>query len=159
ESTRAQLPHPLTRRYVAYATQMATHVGKTTDAVELRLTRVQTPSERAVAQYLLREGPRAAALSAREIAEAVGTSHATVVATAKSLGYRSMRDLRQALSERSAPPDLAGRLRATVAGQPTPHGLLADAVNRQFATLDTLVTQVSPQQFDDATTLLTAASH
>ena len=62
--------------------------GENTTEVTLaaRLGAVSGTSERAVAEYLLGLGSRAAAMSAREVASATGTSDATVVRTAQSLG-------------------------------------------------------------------------
>jgi DNA-binding MurR/RpiR family transcriptional regulator len=118
---------------------------------------VNGPSERAVANFIVREGPRAAAMSAKEIAAEVGTSDATVVRTAKSLGYGSLRDLRRALVGRAAPADLSHRLQATLDSTTTTDDVLASAVQGQLSALDTLLRRVSRSEFDAAAALLAAS--
>ena len=71
-----------------------------------------TPAERRVAEHLSgRPAPEGALSSAAEIAEQLGTSDATVVRTAKALGYGGLADLRRAL----AAPDATPAARATAA--------------------------------------------
>ncbi|MHA6629898.1 MurR/RpiR family transcriptional regulator [Pseudonocardia sichuanensis] len=53
------------------------------------------PAELAVARYMAAHLDFVAARSALEIAEAVGTSDATVVRTARSLGYTGLRELKR----------------------------------------------------------------
>ena len=136
---------------------MAYHVENTTGSVAERLAGVSGPAERAVVHYLLGQGPRAATMSAREIAVAVGTSDATVVRAAKSLGYASLRQLRDALADQSDATDLTSRLRATLEGTPAAHDVLARAAQRQLLALELLLGRVAPSEFDNATTLLAAA--
>jgi DNA-binding MurR/RpiR family transcriptional regulator len=112
-----------------------------------------------VAEYLIDAGARAAALSAQEIATAVGTSDATVVRTAKSLGYASLRELRRALAEEADDADLSARLHATIGETDSPHDVLAAAVDQQVRALHTLLRHVSSDEFDDAADLLAGASH
>jgi DNA-binding MurR/RpiR family transcriptional regulator len=133
----------------------------TTYATDLttRLARVSGARERAVADFLLREGPRVAAMSAREIAAAAGTSDATVVRTARSLGYANLRELRQALAARTDDTDLATRLHRSVDGTPAAHDVLARAAANQLAALDALLQRVTPTQFDAAVAALVAARH
>jgi DNA-binding MurR/RpiR family transcriptional regulator len=96
-------------------------------------------------------------MSAAEIAEAVGTSDATVVRTAKSLGYDGMRQLRRALSDREAEPDLTSRLEATISDFRTDKDIVAATVERHLRALDTLLSQVTPELFDSAVNMLTSA--
>jgi DNA-binding MurR/RpiR family transcriptional regulator len=138
---------------------MKTHVENTTASLAQRLARVSGPAERAVAQYLLDQGPRAATMSAREIAAAVGTSDATVVRAAKSLGYASLRRLREALADRTDGADLTSRLRATLEGTPAAHDVLARTAQHQYRALDLLLGRISPEDFDAATTLLAKAPY
>lgn len=112
-----------------------------------------------MAEYLIETGARAAALSAQEIAAAVGTSDATVVRTAKSLGYANLRELRRALADDVDEADLSARLQATIGGSASPYDVLATAADRQMKALHTLLRQVSTDDFDDAARLLAQASH
>jgi DNA-binding MurR/RpiR family transcriptional regulator len=98
-------------------------------------------------------------MSAQEIAAAVGTSDATVVRTAKTLGYANLRELRRALAEDSTETDLSGRLHATIGGAPSAHDVLATAVERQLEALDTLLRRVPAADFDHAADVLARASH
>jgi DNA-binding MurR/RpiR family transcriptional regulator len=118
---------------------------------------LSSASEHRVAEFLVANGARAAAMSAQEIAEAVGTSDATVVRTARSLGYDGLRQLRHALAEEADDPELSTRLGATIAGSPAAHDLLAGVVERQVGALDALLRRVSSDQFDDAARVLSAA--
>ena len=76
---------------------MATHSDENTTSSTLaaRSALISSPIERSVADFLLATGPRAGAMSAREIAQAVGTSDATVIRTSRSLGFDGFRDLRR----------------------------------------------------------------
>src|SRR5262245_31626923 len=121
-----------------------------TTSLASRLDGLTGSAERAVAEFLLRQGPRAAAMSAREIATAVGTSDATVVRTAKSLGYASLRELRHALTDRTEIMDLPSRLRATLDATTNAHDTLAHAVRTQLDALETLLRRVPETQFDQA---------
>jgi len=138
---------------------MALHVENTTGSLGERLSGVTGAAERAVVQYLLQEGPRAATMSAREIAAAVGTSDATVVRAARSLGYANLRQLRDALAEQTESADLPARLRATIDGTPAAHDVLARTAQHQLRALDLLLGRVSPADFDAATKLLVKAPH
>jgi DNA-binding MurR/RpiR family transcriptional regulator len=112
-----------------------------------------------VAEYLVQAGPRAAPMSAQEIADAVGTSDATVVRTARKLGYANLRELRRALAEDSDETDLAARLQATIADSPSARDVLSTAVERHLEALNTLLRRVPADDFDEATSLLADASH
>lgn len=97
-------------------------------------------------------------MSAREIARAVGTSDATVVRTAKTLGYVSLRQLRQALAE-DEEADLSTRLQATIGDSPSAHDVLATAIDRHLEALNTLVRRVPAADFDDAARILSEAAY
>jgi DNA-binding MurR/RpiR family transcriptional regulator len=112
-----------------------------------------------VAEYLVDAGAKAAPLSAQEIADAVGTSDATVVRTARSLGYGSLRELRRALTDDQDDTDLPARLQATIGGSVSAHDVLATAADRQLKALHTLLRRVSTEEFDQAAGLLAHASH
>jgi len=111
------------------------------------------PAERRVAEYLAVAGPEAALLSAAELAARIGTSDATVVRTAKALGYRGLGELRWALAAVSTNPPLADRLRRTL--DHTPAGeLLATVVSDHVAVLDTLTRNVTSEAFRRAVEVL-----
>jgi DNA-binding MurR/RpiR family transcriptional regulator len=134
------------------------HDENTTAGLAARLDRITSGAERRVADYLLRAGPRAAAMSALEIARAVGTSDATVIRTAKTLGYSNLRELRQALAE-DEETDLSTRLQATIGDSPSAHDVLAGAVDRHLEALNTLLRRVPATDFDDAASILADAAH
>src|SRR5271155_108686 len=73
-----------------------------------------SPIERTVADFLMATGPPAGAMSAREIAQAVGTSDATVIRTARSLGFEGFRDLRRFVASQSAEVTIEERLRRSL---------------------------------------------
>jgi DNA-binding MurR/RpiR family transcriptional regulator len=111
------------------------------------------PAERRVAELLLDLGPEATLLSAAALAEQLGTSDATVVRTAKSLGYSGLAELRRALASYGDNPPLGERLRRTL--EQTPSGeLFAAAIRNHLAALETLNHNVSSQDFQDAVAIL-----
>jgi DNA-binding MurR/RpiR family transcriptional regulator len=94
-------------------------------------------------------GPEGALLSAAALAAQLGTSDATVVRTAKALGYSGLADLRRAMATQATDPPLRERLRRTLE-QASPDELLAAAIDRHLGALDALSRDVSPRQFQDA---------
>ena len=54
-----------------------------------------TPSERKIGEYLLRNPDEVLGSSAVKIAEATGTSDASVIRTIKGLGYQGLPDLKK----------------------------------------------------------------
>lgn len=106
-----------------------------------------TPQERIVAEFLLDRPHDAVTASAAEIAATTGTSDATVVRTAKSLGYSGLRELKRALmaeitDTRDPAAVLEHRLTLTETGLgPVLGQLLADAT--------TLLAQL-PDELDEA---------
>ena len=56
-----------------------------------------SPSERAVTDFLLNRPTEAVTASAAQLARLTGTSDATVVRTARSLGYQGLRELKRAV--------------------------------------------------------------
>ena len=137
---------------------MRPEVANATSELEERLARNDTlaPAERRVAEGLLEFGPEEALLSAAAIAERLGTSDATVVRTAKALGYRGLADLRRAMATRTPEPPLGERLRRTLEQAP-PEELLAAALDRHLGALDALSRDVSSQQFQDAVAVLASS--
>jgi DNA-binding MurR/RpiR family transcriptional regulator len=111
------------------------------------------PAERRVAERLLELGPAATLLSAAVLADQLGTSDATVVRTAKSLGYSGLAELRRALAALGDNPPLGERLRRTLEQTPSDE-LFASAIRNHLSALDTLTRNVSPEAFQDAVAIL-----
>jgi DNA-binding MurR/RpiR family transcriptional regulator len=110
-----------------------------------------------VAEYLIRAGAKAAPMTAREIATNVGTSDATVVRAAKSLGFENLRELRQTLGEFHE-ADIASRFNATISASPGRHLALEDAILRQLQDLEGLHRRILPTEFDHACELLASSA-
>jgi DNA-binding MurR/RpiR family transcriptional regulator len=121
------------------------------------------PAERRVAHFLMDAGPDVLVLSAAALATRLGTSDATVVRTAKALGFAGMAELRQALAERQLEqreaggdePPLALRLQRTLADS-EPDQLLATSVANHLSGLDSLARRVTPDVFSRAVNVLGA---
>jgi len=136
---------------------MSTSVATATDGLDARVARSEglAPAERRVAERLIDLGPEGALLSAAALAAQLGTSDATVVRTAKALGYSGLADLRRAMATQAAEPPLRERLRRTLETA-APEELLAAAIDRQLGALDALSRDVSPGQFQDAVDVIAA---
>lgn len=135
---------------------MAIPVASATDTYAERVAargEELAPAERRVAELLLDLGPEATLLSAAALAEQLGTSDATVVRTAKSLGYSGLAELRRALAAYGDNPPLGERLRRTLEQTPDDE-LLAAAIRNHLSALETLTRNVSPQAFQDAVAIL-----
>jgi DNA-binding MurR/RpiR family transcriptional regulator len=126
------------------------------DRVAARLDRLQ-PAERRVAEHFLGLGPQAAVQSAATIAAQVGTSDATVVRTAKALGYGGLSDLREALAASALDEAPRERLRRTLdrieAGD-----VLGATVHDHLAGLDEMAHHVDATEFQGAVDVLAAAA-
>ena len=139
-----------------YTTVMATAVASATDTYAERVAErgeQLAPAERRVAELLLDLGPEATLLSAAALAEQLGTSDATVVRTAKALGYSGLAELRRALAAYGDNPPLGERLRRTLEQTPADE-LFASTIGNQLSALETLTRKVSPQSFQDAVAIL-----
>ena len=118
---------------------------------------------RRVAHFLVEAGPDVLVLSAAALAARLGTSDATVVRTAKALGFAGMAELRHALAERQLSqhderrddPPLALRLQRTLADS-RPDQLLATSVANHLSGLDSLARRVTPEAFAKAVGVLGA---
>jgi DNA-binding MurR/RpiR family transcriptional regulator len=135
---------------------MPTSVASATDTYAARVAERGedlAPAERRVAAQLLDLGPEATLLSAAALAVRLGTSDATVVRTAKSLGYSGLAELRRALATYGDNPPLGERLRRTLEQVPADE-LLASALRNHLTALETLTRNVSPQAFHDAVSVL-----
>jgi|SoiMetStandDraft_2_1073263.scaffolds.fasta_scaffold14945_2 DNA-binding MurR/RpiR family transcriptional regulator len=111
------------------------------------------PAERRVAELLLDVGPGATLLSAAALAEQLGTSDATIVRTAKALGYSGLAELRRALAVYGDNPPIGERLRRTLE-QSSDDELFPSAIRNHLSALETLTRNVSPQAFHDAVAVL-----
>jgi DNA-binding MurR/RpiR family transcriptional regulator len=111
------------------------------------------PAERRVAEQLIHLGPAALVLSAAALGEQLGTSDATVVRTAKALGYRSLAELRQSLAAETVTTSPAERMRRTL-GHAEPRDLLANFAVEQIASLEALTRNVDQGAFNRAADLL-----
>ena len=141
---------------VAYATDMPKSVATATDTYAARVSERGerlAPAERRVAECLLDLGPDATLLSAAALADRLGTSDATVVRTAKALGYSGLAELRRALAAFADNPPLGERLRRTLEQAPGDE-LLASALRNHLTALDALTRNVSPRAFQDAVAVL-----
>ena len=111
------------------------------------------PAERRVAALLLDLGPEATLLSAAALAEQLGSSDATIVRTAKALGYRGLAELRRAMAAHANNPPLGERLRRTLAQTPSEE-LFGAVISNHLAALETLTRNVSDEQFQEAVQVL-----
>jgi DNA-binding MurR/RpiR family transcriptional regulator len=114
------------------------------------------PAERRVATNLVDLGAEAALLSAAALAERLGTSDATVVRTAKALGYAGLAELRQALLVEGANPSPGERLRRTL-DDLHDQDVLSATITNHVAALDSLMHAVVVTEFERAVATLNAS--
>ena len=139
-----------------YATSVAELVANATATFADRVAErgeALAPAERRVAEFLLDLGSEATLLSAASLAEQLGTSDATIVRTAQSLGYSGLAELRRALAAYGESPPIGERLRRTLEQSPD-DALFPSAIRNHLAALETLTRNVSPQAFQDAVAIL-----
>src|SRR5689334_16204858 len=151
-TSRSDAVHRHIRALVVYATTMAQQVASATDSYADRVAErgeSLAPAERRVADLLLDLGPEATLLSAAALAEQLGTSDATVVRTAKALGYSGLAELRRALAAYGESPPLGERLRRTLEQTPDDE-LFPSVIRNHLSALETLTRNVTPQAFQDA---------
>ena len=117
---------------------------------------VLSPREREVAAFLSEHREEAAFLSAAEIAARLGTSDATVVRTAKALGYGGLpalrRELADALRARATPAVRLGRSLEDVGEDP-----LGGVLELQIELLEDARSTISRADFARAVDLLAGA--
>ena len=117
-------------------------------------------SERAVVEYLAEDPFSALYCTASELADRTGTSDATVVRTARALGYSGLPDLkRRASIELTKTVDPATRLeqaisRSAEAGNQTVTAVLDDALD----TVGNLRTSINAEEVSAATSVLHSAA-
>jgi DNA-binding MurR/RpiR family transcriptional regulator len=114
------------------------------------------PAERRVASGLLELGAEASVLSAAVLAEQLGTSDATIVRTAKALGYSGLAELRRALVAQPNEPPIGERLRRSLEGT-SREELFAAAIDNHLASLEALTRNVSAERFGEAVAVLSAS--
>jgi DNA-binding MurR/RpiR family transcriptional regulator len=120
---------------------------------------LRSPIERSVVEFLLATGPRAAAMSAREIAQAVGTSDATVIRTARSLGFEGFRDLRRFVASESAEVPIEERLRKSLDAVEDPDAELRADIERQRGDLMAMAERIPESEFRKANQIIERASY
>ncbi len=154
------LPLPATCEFVAYTTAMIATVATATDSFAERVAErgaAIAPAERRVATGLLELGAEASVLSAAVLAARLGTSDATIVRTAKALGYSGLAELRRALVAQPQEPAIGERLRRSLEQAPRAE-LFSTAISNHLRALDELTGNVSAQQFDAAIAVLSASA-
>jgi len=101
-------------------------------------------------------GPQATLLSAAALADQLGTSDATVVRTAKALGYGGLAELRRALAVYGNEPPLGERLRRTL-DQTSGGALFESTIHHHLASIDVLTRNVSTAAFQEAVAMLASS--
>ena len=131
----------------------------TSSTLAARSALLRSPIERSVAEFLLASGPRAAAMSAREIAQAIGTSDATVIRTSRSLGFEGFRDLRRFVASRAAEVPIEERLRKSLDAVEDPDAELRANIERQGSDLMAMAERIPESEFREANRIIARASH
>lgn len=93
-----------------------------------------TPSEKKIGEYLLRHPDVVLSSSALQIAEATGTSDASVIRTVKGLGYRGLPDLKKeflgsVLRRRSMPATLGHNIDSILTNKRPAEKMLTDSID------------------------------
>jgi len=111
-----------------------------------------SPAERRVARFFEAHPEEVLVASASALAARIGTSDATVVRTAKALGFAGMEELRRSLVRGlRASPSPADRLTRTLEDvSDRPEGPLAMVLETHRQSLEALRRDISPAQFDSA---------
>jgi DNA-binding MurR/RpiR family transcriptional regulator len=96
------------------------------------------PAQRKVARFFTEHAAQLGFFSAAEIATRLGTSDATVVRTAQTLGYRGLADLKRALLADAPPPEPtpSARLGATLRHATTPADVLGHVLDAHYSALE-----------------------
>ncbi|MBZ6226723.1 MurR/RpiR family transcriptional regulator [Streptomyces olivaceus] len=110
-----------------------------------------------VAAFVLRHPDRVATASAAELGEATGTSDATVVRTAKALGYSGVKEMRRAattlISTRADP----GAVLAHRIAQVTEESPLSRVVRDSVGDIEALTGFIGADRWEDAVSALAGA--
>jgi DNA-binding MurR/RpiR family transcriptional regulator len=114
-----------------------------------------TPVARRIAEHLAEAGPGVVLLSAAELASQLATSDASIIRTAKALGYTGLDDLRRAITSSAAEPSLEDRLRRSLDASDAGESILHALIGNHVASLGGLARRVTPELFERAVGLLT----
>ncbi len=116
------------------------------------------PAQRKVARFFTEHAAQLGFFSAAEIAARLGTSDATVVRTAQTLGYRGLADLKRALLDDPPPPEPtpSARLGATLRHATTPADVLDHVLDTHQGALEAARKNLA-ERFPAAVALLAAA--
>ena len=115
------------------------------------------PAERRVAAGLLELGAEGSVLSASVLAVRLGTSDATIVRTAKALGYSGLAEMRRALVAHTSEPPIGERLRRSL-DQASREELFEAAIANHLGTLEVLTRNVPVGLFESAVDVLGASN-
>lgn len=113
------------------------------------------PTERKVAETLLKDRAWAVESTAQGVADVVGVSRASVIRTAQQLGYVGFPQLRVALARELAEETTIGESDGTIASRVS---VLASRLERSFALLDETVVAASVRLISDAERVLVCAN-
>jgi DNA-binding MurR/RpiR family transcriptional regulator len=117
-------------------------------------------AERAVADYISAHPDRIVFMSAMQLAEAAGASDATVIRTAKSLGFQGFSDLKHAVGDslmRNTDPALRMERRLTAGDRSQPGDVLDTVLGELRERLEETGRRNPPEALDRALTLLMSA--
>lgn len=98
-------------------------------------------------------------MSAREIAQAIGTSDATVIRTSRSLGFEGFRELRRFVSGQTAEVPIEERLRTSLDAVENPDSELRANIERQRGDLMTMAERVPESEFREANRIIARAPY
>jgi DNA-binding MurR/RpiR family transcriptional regulator len=117
-------------------------------------------AERVVADYIAGHPDRVVFMSAMQLAEAAGTSDATVIRTAKSLGFQGFSDLKHAVGDslmRNTDPALRLERRLTSGDRQGPGEVLETVLSELHERLEETLRRNPPEAFDRAVRVIAGA--
>jgi DNA-binding MurR/RpiR family transcriptional regulator len=98
-------------------------------------------------------------MSAREIARAIGTSDATVIRTARSLGFEGFRELRRFVAGQEDEIPIEERLRTSIDAVEDPGAELQATIERQRDALVAMAQNIPEAEFREANRVIQRASY
>jgi DNA-binding MurR/RpiR family transcriptional regulator len=135
----------------------ASDENTTLSSLVARTAILTSPIERSVADFLMTAGPRVGAMSAREVAQAVGTSDATVIRTSRSLGFEGYRELRRFVAGQTVEVPIEERLRKSLDAVEDPADELRAAIERQGGDLTAMAGRIAESEFREANRIIAQA--